>query len=108
MTIKYANGTRMEALMLSESAVTLRVAVKGVEDATTYQQVHGVWIAETCGPVEIEMDWEKKAGAAPDVVCICSKELAERMIRLLREGAAEKAAVERCVLPQHLEETCVA
>jgi hypothetical protein len=44
MTITYANGTVLEAIVLAHEEEALRVAVAGECDVRTFRRIHGVWI----------------------------------------------------------------
>ena len=88
MTIKYADGRTMEGFILSRNDKTMRVAVKDGGDAVVLSCVNGTWTTEDCEAVEVEWEWQKhsrkKTVAESD--CICSKELAARLIQVLLSG----------------------
>src|ERR1039457_6109974 len=54
MTIGYRDGKTIEGVTLARTANTMRVAVKGCEDAAEFINVHGTWVSEDCEPVTIE------------------------------------------------------
>ncbi len=88
MIIRYANGTVAEAALICRHENTMRVAVKGSDDAAEFTERDGTWIAENCEPVVIEFAWQHWPGArrVTEDECICPEELASRLIRLLFSG----------------------
>ena len=95
MTITYANGTVLEAIVLAHEEEALRVAVAGEGDVRTFRRIHGVWISEECEPVGVEFPWQRRAAspALSEDDCICPKELAARLIRtLLSDSERDEAA----------------
>jgi hypothetical protein len=113
MTIKYSDGTVLNALLLARGNDTLQVTVPGDDDARTFTLISGTWISEECEPVKIEFAWQRGEGA--DVLnetnCVGSKERASRLISMLLAGtegddlvdnmlylfSAEHDRVRRCV-----------
>jgi len=92
MTIRYANGKAVEGVTLARTANMMRVAIEGCDDAAEFINVHGTWISEDCEPVTLEFGPRRKASATvsePD--CICSRDLAARLIDLLLTDSAEDA-----------------
>jgi hypothetical protein len=92
MTIQYANGMKMEAALLARRENTIRVAPRGGDDVLEFTNLRGTWISEDCEPVRIEFEWERR-GRRPEISeadCICSQELAARLIRLLVSGEEEE------------------
>jgi hypothetical protein len=68
----------------------MRVAVEGCDDAAEFIKVHGTWISEDCEPVTLEYGPRRTAPATPsDADCICSRDLAARLIDLLLTDSAE-------------------
>ncbi len=88
MIIRYANGTVAEAALICRYENTMRVAIKGGDDAVEFTEHNGTWIAENCEPVAIEFAWQHQPGARPvtEDECICPEELASHLIRLLFSG----------------------
>jgi len=88
MTIRYADGTSQEGILLARNENRMRVALKDGTDVAEFTEVNGVWISETCDPVEIEFAWQRKSkqAAVTEADCICSKELAAKLIHLLFSG----------------------
>jgi hypothetical protein len=85
MTIKYPDGTVLNALPLSRASDTLRVSVPGDDDVRTFTYVRDVWISEECQPVRIEFAWQRRevVDVPNETECVCSKELARRLISKL-------------------------
>jgi hypothetical protein len=84
VTITYSHGSRVRAVLLSRTAGTLRVAVEGDSDVRQFHCAGGTWVSEECEAVTIEFDWERQARPIPTVEeCICSPELAERLMAQL-------------------------
>jgi hypothetical protein len=84
VTITYSNGSRVQAMLLSRNADTLRVAVEGDSDAREFYCAGGTWVSEDCETVTIEFEWERLARPIPSVDdCICSPELAGRLMAQL-------------------------
>ena len=93
MTIKYADGRTMEAFILSRTDKRMWVAVKGGDDAVVLTCVNGTWISEDCKPVELEFEWQRfpRKETTSESDCICSKELAARLIDVLLSGDKDDA-----------------
>ena len=94
MIIRYEDGRTVEGILLSRSENRMRVALKGTDDVTEFTDIHGVWVASDCEPVQIEFAWQKKSGEPVVSVddCICSHELAAHLIHLLLSGAEEESS----------------
>ena len=93
MTIHYANGKSIEALLLALSPNTLRVAIPGEDDVREFTRINGTWVSDDCEPARIEFAWERKKNQ-PEVNeadCICPPELAAYLIHLLLSGEDEPA-----------------
>jgi hypothetical protein len=88
MTIRYADGRTYEAVLLSRTETTLRVAAKGTDDVQAFTDVHGTWVSEDCEPVRIDFEWQRHSGeqAVAEADCICPAELASRLLYLLFSG----------------------
>ena len=92
MTIRYADGKAVEGVTLARTANMMRVAIEGSDDAAEFINVHGTWISEDCEPVTLEYGPRRNAPTMvtePD--CICSRDLAARLIDLLLTDSAEDA-----------------
>ena len=92
MTLTFTNGTRTQAGLLSRSENKMRVAMRGCEDPIELTEISGVWISEDCEPVQVQFAWQKNTHAqvVEEAECICSHELASRLIHLLWNGADEQ------------------
>lgn len=90
MIIQYANGMTMEGVALSRTEDTMRMALRGHNDAIELFQVNGCWITEDWQPVRIqpEPDPDNCLSSASEDEFVCSHELASRLIHLLRPGPA--------------------
>ncbi len=88
MIVRYNDGRTAEAVLVSRTGDSIRVAMPGAEDFVEFREIHGVWVSEDCEPVAIDFALEQIA-ATPAVSladCICPPELADRLITLLYEG----------------------
>ena len=93
MTITYTDGKTLEAVLLSRSLTedTMRLAVEGADDVMEVVNIHGTWVTQDCEPVSIRYAWERR-GPRPEITeddCICSRELASRLIHSLFAGSNE-------------------
>jgi len=91
MIIRFQNGREIEAAILTRNEHTLRVAVKGGDDALEFIEINGRWVSEDCEPVQIEFAWQRR-GRLPElseVDFFCSQELAARLLRLLFTDSSE-------------------
>jgi hypothetical protein len=92
MTIRYLDGKAIEGVTLARTANTMRVVVKGGDDAIEFIKVHGTWISEDCEPVTFEYGPRRHAPATlSEADCTCSRELASRLIDLLLTDSEEDA-----------------
>jgi hypothetical protein len=100
MTIKYADRRTSEAVLLFQTNNTMRVVLKGNDDATYLTKVNGTWFSEDWESVEVEFAWQSGShNVAPEVSdCVCSKELASRLVDLL---TARSRAPQSEVQPKH-------
>ena len=101
MTIRYADGRTLEAVVLSRTDNTLRVAAKNTDDVLVFSDFNGTWVSEDCEPVRIEFAWQFHSleVAVAQADCICSKELASRLMHLLFSGSNEEGRKEK-TLPE--------
>jgi hypothetical protein len=88
MILRYANGSTTEAILLARRENKIRVAIPGSDEALEFTQVHGTWVSEDCEPVRVEFTWEGKTAeqVLTEADCVCSHELAARLVRLLWNG----------------------
>ena len=82
MTITYPDGTSVQAILLSRSIDTLRAAVTGDDDLRTFTLVDNTWVSEGRVQVTIKYEWQLGGEATTPAMseCICSKQLASRLI----------------------------
>jgi hypothetical protein len=54
--------------------------------------IRGTWVTEDCEPVRVEFAWQNKKGAEvlSEADCLCSHELAARLVHLLWAGSDEQ------------------
>jgi len=93
MTITYSDGRAVQAALLSREGDTIRVAIEGAEDVMQFRNIEGWWISEECEAAKIDFVYPRKAPPT-DVSeddCVCSRELAARLLRLLFTGSPEEA-----------------
>jgi hypothetical protein len=85
MTITYAKGNAVEAVLLTRTGDMIRAIIQGAEDVTELRNVNGTWVSDDCEPVRIAFAWEKRDQRPPvtEADCYCSRELADRLISLL-------------------------
>ena len=97
MTITYANGKTIDAVLLVKHDGYVRVAVKGCEDVVEFTVENAMWLTEDLEPVLVEFAWDRHVinGAVSEADCICPKELASLLIQLLRCDS-EEHHVEKC------------
>src|SRR4051794_36466982 len=90
MTITYANGASVEALLMARGNDYLRAAVPGDDDLRTFHLVSGTWFSEAGEVVKLEFVWQQRHGGTADVPpeseCICPKELASHLMAVLLAG----------------------
>ena len=55
MLIKYANGSALEAVLISLKGSQLRAATKDGDDLLEFNLVGGIWISENCEPVTFDL-----------------------------------------------------
>lgn len=111
MTIRYADGRTREAVLLSRTDNTLRVATKNTDDVELFTDINGTWVSEDCEAVRIDFEWERHSRdqIIAEADCICPAELASRLIHLLFSGADDadmkaQALLENAAVnvPRHL------
>ena len=92
MTIRYTDGRAIEGVTLARTANMMRVAIEGCDDAAEFINVHGRWISEDREPVTLEYGPRRKAPATlSEADCICSRDLAARLVDLLLTDSTEDA-----------------
>ena len=98
MTITYAEGTAVEAILLSHEENEIRAVVAGCDDVLAFHCIDGMWFSEESEPVVIEFAWQQRraspATSTSEEDCICPKELAARLIWMLFSGGNGEEAEE--------------
>lgn len=80
----------MDAVLLMRTEGRMRVALKGCDDVMELREVSGTWVTDDCEPVQVSFAWQNQTQApVTEEECICSPELAGRLIHLLM--SAEEA-----------------
>lgn len=89
MTITYADGTVVEALLLSFKEPVLRVAVAGHDDVRAFECIGGVWRTENGQRVQIEYPRqnERPQRAPEESHFVCSRAVARQIIGNLLNGS---------------------
>lgn len=85
MVLTYTDGSRKEAILLARTGNRIRVAIQGSDDPLEITDVHGTWVTEDCEPIRVEFAWQKKTKEQilTEADCICSQDLAARLLHLL-------------------------
>src|SRR5579872_3913090 len=93
MNIRYTNGQMFEAVLLSQTETTMRLALQGHDDVVVLTLVHDVWVSDECEPVQVDFAWSRQTGEAEVTLedCLCSHDLAAHLIHLLYTGDEEAA-----------------
>lgn len=93
MNIRYTNGQNFEAVLLSRTETTMRLALQGHDDIIGLTLVNNVWVSDECEPVHVDFSWARHHGAAEvaEADCICSHDLAAHLIHLLYTGDEDLA-----------------
>jgi hypothetical protein len=92
MTITYANGTVLTAIVLSRDEEKIRAIAPGCDDVLAFTRIRGAWVSEELEPVTIQFEYQSAAGAPAEYSeddYICPKELAASLIQTLL-GAYER------------------
>src|SRR4051812_2125001 len=94
MIIRYSNGQAFEAVLLSNTETTMRIAMQASDDVLLLRQSNGTWVSDECEPVQVEFAWsrQQQLEAIGEEDCICSPELAARLLHLLFSGEEEPIA----------------
>ena len=94
MTIKYSNGTVLDAILLSHEEHEIRATIAGIGDTQTFKSVNGTWISEDLEPVSVGFAWQR-TGTPPaaEKDCLCPKDLAARLIHSLFHGDEQGAGI---------------
>jgi hypothetical protein len=89
MTITYADGTVVEALLLSFKEPELRLAVAGYDDVRVFKCIDGVWRTEDGQRVQVKYAWQndRPAPAREESHFVCSAEVGRLLINNLMNGS---------------------
>jgi hypothetical protein len=94
MIIRYSNGQEFEAALLIQTENQMRIVLQGYEDVLELQRINGTWITDECEPVQVEFAWTRQSllDTIQEDDCICSPELAAKLLHLLFAGEDEPTA----------------
>jgi len=93
MTITYANGQTIKAALVIRTDNRIRVVTQGSDDVTEFTQLSGsTWVSEDCEAVRIEFGPQRANREYTEENCICSHELAARLIHMLHHPEEEEDA----------------
>jgi hypothetical protein len=103
MVLIYADGSRTEAFLLARTENKIRVAIPGSDDPLELTDIHGTWVTEDCEPVRVQFAWEGKTReqVVSEADCVCSHDLAARLIHLLWNADEEVSAGQDAVPVEH-------
>lgn len=89
VTITCPHGSVLEARVLSHQDNEIRAVAAGFDDTLIFTCIHGTWISEEIEPVDIEFAWKRFSAShvTSEDNCVCSKELAARLIHSLTYGS---------------------
>jgi hypothetical protein len=93
VTITYADGTAVEALLLSSEKHVMRLAVAGDDDVRVFTYIDGVWRAEGGQQVQFKYSWQndRRAPVPEESHFVCSEEVARKLIGNLMNGSEMQA-----------------
>jgi hypothetical protein len=97
MTIRYSDGHVSQAVLLSRTEHSLRVALPGADDAAEFRETNGNWSSEDGAVVEVDFSFggvTTVAGVSLDD-CICSPQLASTLVMMLHSKESEPAGNDR-------------
>ena len=89
VTITCPHGSVLEARVLSHKDNEIRAVAAGYDDALLFTCINGTWISEEIEPVNIQFAWKRFSAShvTSEDNCVCSKELAARLIHSLSVGS---------------------
>jgi hypothetical protein len=95
MTIRYSNGQTFEAVLLSRTETTMRIVPEGHDDVVELTAINGIWVSDDCEAVQVSFVWTPRMTSTDvrEEDCICSHEMAERLIKALYGGERSVGAV---------------
>jgi hypothetical protein len=106
MVLLYADGSKTEAFLLARTENKIRVAIPGSDDPLELTDVRGTWVTEDCEPVRVEFAWQSKTREQirTEADCICSHDLAARLLHLLWNADEEDASqADKNIMPADSE-----
>lgn len=65
--VRYKSGKTLQGILLAIGDQSIRVAIKGSEDAAVYRLVRGYWVSEDCEIVNFEFADEEFAQDEADI-----------------------------------------
>jgi hypothetical protein len=94
MTITYADGTVVEALLLSFKEPVLRLAVAGDDDVRVFTHVDTAWRTEDGQKVQVKPSWlaDRPMPVPEESHFICSEGVARQLICNLMSGSETQGA----------------
>ena len=94
MVLTYADGSKTEAFLLARTENKIRVAIPGSDDPLELTEIRGTWVTEDLEPVSVQFAWEGKSQdeIVSEADCICSHDLAARLLHLLWNADEEVPA----------------
>jgi hypothetical protein len=94
MTIRFLDGRCVEAVLLARTETTMRVVAQGSDDVMEVTDINGTWVSSDCEPVTIEFAWQRhdRKLTVSEADCVCSKDLAARLLRHLFPGSPDDEA----------------
>jgi hypothetical protein len=106
MTLRYADGNTLEAVLIKRMGDRIRAVIKDSDDVVELTKISGTWVSEDCEPVHLTFAWQ--ALQRPELVneedCICPPELAAHLIHLLHMPESEDESPSGAVTLSQLEE----
>jgi hypothetical protein len=88
VTITCPHGTVLEARLISHQDNEIRAVAAGCDDTLVFTRFRSTWVSENLDPVAIKFAWQRSAPshATSEDNCVCSKELANRLVQSLVHG----------------------
>ena len=89
MIVTYADGTAVEALLLSSDESVMRLAVAGDDDIRLFRRIDGSWLADDGKPVGIHYSWQgdRRVPLPAESQFVCSTNVARQLISNLMNGS---------------------
>lgn len=106
MIIRYSDGHVSEAVLLSRTEHSLRVAIRGAEHhVTEFQETNGFWTSEDDAVVQIEFGFARVSRPAGESLedYICSPQLASKLVAMLHSTARQREPQANEIVTQSTE-----